>query len=142
MIFGYLVVMSIENEIAKRSSWYEFCSFYADNQGHISENGVYIYLDDVTFFCKGPDFETSFKAMDVLYTDRVLKTHVMEYLEGKRSKVRRASVLAVFGADTLTCIELDGKRLIFIKLKDMAFKQLLSIAQAKQKYSKTVADRN
>ena len=134
--------MSIENEIAKRSSWYEFCSFYADNQGHISENGIYIYLDDVTFFCKGPDFETSFKAIDVLYTDRVLKSHVLEYLDGKRSKVRRTSVFTSFGAETLTCIELADRRLVFIKLKDMAFKQLLSVAQAKQKYSKTVADRN
>lgn len=31
---------------------------------------------------------------------------------------------------------------IFVKSANMEFKQLLSIAQAKQKYSKTVADRN
>ena len=136
------VGQNIEKEIEQRSSWYEHCSFYADSQGNISKSGVYIYLDDVTFFCKGPDFETSFKAIDVLYTDRVLKSHVLEYLDGKRSKVRRTSVFTSFGAETLTCIELADRRLVFIKLKDMAFKQLLSVAQAKQKYSKTVADRN
>ena len=31
---------------------------------------------------------------------------------------------------------------LFVKFANLEFKQLLSIAQAKQKYSKTVADRN
>ena len=135
-------VKSIEKEIAGKSSWHEYCSYYADSLGNVSEDGVVIYLDDVTFYCKCPDFETSFKAIDVLYTDRVLKSHVIEYLEGKRDKVHRANVFRTFGTDWLTSLELDDKRMIFIKFNDLSFKQLLSIAQAKQKYSKTVSDRN
>ena len=133
---------AIEKEITEKSSWHEFCPFYADSEGNVSKDGVYIYLNDVTFFCKGPGFETSFMALDVLYTDKVLKGHVMEYLEGKRKTVRRANVFSALGKETLTSLELEGKRFIFIKFNDMQFKQLLSIAQAKQKYSKTVADRN
>jgi len=37
---------------------------------------------------------------------------------------------------------MDGGKYIFVKFANLQFKQLLSIAQAKQKYSKTVADRN
>ena len=133
---------AIEKAITEKSSWHEFCPFYADSEGNVSKDGVYIYLNDVTFFCKGPGFETSFMALDVLYTDKVLKGHVMEYLEGKRKTVRRANVFSALGKETLTSLELEGKRFIFIKFNDMQFKQLLSIAQAKQKYSKTVADRN
>lgn len=133
---------TIEKEIKQKSSWYEFCPFYADSTGNVSPSGVYIYLCDVTFFCKGPDFETSFMALDVLFTDKVLKSHVMEYLEGKRRSVNRANVFRALGSETLTGLELEGKRFIFIRFNDLQFKQLLSIAQAKQKYSKTVADRN
>ena len=133
---------AIVKEIRHKSSWYEICPFYADSMGNVSPSGVCIYLCDVTFFCKGQDFETSFKALDVLFNDKVLKSHVMEYLEGKRKAVRRANVFRALGADTLTSIELEGGRFIFIKFNDLKFKQLLSIAQAKQKYSKTVADRN
>ena len=133
---------AIVKEVQKKSSWHEVCPFYADSMGNVSPSGVCIYLSDVTFFCKGPDFETSFMALDVLYTDKVIKTHVMEYLEGKRKTVRRANVFTALGKETLTSLELEGKRFIFIKFNDMRFKQLLSIAQAKQKYSKTVADRN
>lgn len=133
---------AIEKEITEKSSWHEFCPFYADSEGNVSTDGVYIYLNDVTFFCKAPGFETSFKAIDVLYVDKVLKSHVLEYLEKKRSRIRRANIFAAFGAEAVTSLELDDKRMIFIKFKDMKFKQLLSIAQAKQKYSKTVSDRN
>lgn len=133
---------AIVKEVQKKSSWHEVCPFYADSMGNVSPSGVCIYLSDVTFFCKGPGFETSFMALDVLYTDKVLKGHVLEYLEGKRKTVRRANVFTALGKETLTSLELEGKRFIFIKFNDMQFKQLLSIAQAKQKYSKTVADRN
>ena len=129
-------------DIQQKSSWYEICPFYADNMGNISTKGVLIYLCDVTFFCKGPDFETSFKALDVLYNEKVLKSQVMEYLEGKRKTVRRAALFSALGAETLTSLELEGGHFIFIKFNNLKFKQLLSIAQAKQKYSKAVADRN
>lgn len=45
-------------------------------------------------------------------------------------------------AETLTSLELADGRFIFVKFGNLEFKQLLSIAQVKQKYSKTVADRN
>lgn len=123
-------------------SWSTRCSFYADSMGNRDDSGADMYLSDVTFTCKGDGFETSFKAIEVLYVEKVLKAHVIEYLEGRRGKVGRANVFKAIGADTLTSLELDGGRFIFVKFAHLQFKQLLSIAQAKQKYSKTVADRN
>ena len=49
---------------------------------------------------------------------------------------------AAIAAETLTSVEMADGPAIFVKFANMEFKQLLSIAQAKQKYSKTVADRN
>ena len=129
-------------EMEKRCSWHTRCSFYADSLGNRDDNGADMYLSDVTFTCMGDSFETSFKALDVYYVEKVLRSHVMEYLEGRRSKVGRVNVFKALGADTLTSIELEGGRFIFVKFANLQFKQLLSIAQAKQKYSKTVADRN
>ena len=131
-----------DKEIENSCSWHTRCGFYADSMGNRDDSGAEMYLCDVTFTCKGDGFETSFKAMDVLYVEKVLKAHVIEYLEGKRSKVRRANMFSTIGAETLTSLELDGGRFIFVKFNNLQFKQLLSIAQAKQKYSKTVADRN
>lgn len=133
---------SFENVIPQGSSWHTHCAFYADSMGNRDDFGAEMYLSDVTFTCKGKGFETSFKALEVLYVEKVLKAHVMEYLEGKRSKVSRANVFKAIGADTLTSLEMDSGRYIFVKFANLQFKQLLSIAQAKQKYSKTVADRN
>lgn len=131
-----------DKEMAEKCSWHTHCGFYADSMGNRDDSGVDMYLYDVTFICKSPAFETSFKAIEVLYNDKVLKSDVLEYLDGKRSKVSRANVFKALTAPTLTCIELEGKRFIFVKFDNLQFKQLLSIAQAKQKYSKTIADRN
>ena len=131
-----------DREMKGKFSWQTHCSFYADSMGNRDDSGADMYLSDVTFTCMGDSFETSFKALDVYYVEKVLKSHVMEYLEGKRSKVSRANVFIALGADTLTSIEFEGGRFIFVKFANLQFKQLLSIAQAKQKYSKTVADRN
>ncbi len=42
--------------------------------------------------------------------------------------------------DTITWLELEGKKMIFLGIKGTEFKQLPSLAQAKQKYSHTVAE--
>ena len=131
-----------DKEMAEKCSWHTHCGFYADSMGNREDSGVEMYLCDVTFICKASTFETSFKAIEVLYNDKVLKEHVLEYLEGKRKKVSRANVFKALTAETLTCLELEGGRFIFVKFDNLQFKQLLSIAQAKQKYSKTIADRN
>ena len=135
-------MVSEMSEIENRCSWRTRCGFYADSMGNRDDSGAEMYLCDVTFTCRGNGFETDFKAIDVLYVEKVLKSHVIEYLEGKRRKVGRANVFKAIGADTLTSLELEGGRYIFVKFNNLQFKQLLSIAQAKQKYSKTVADRN
>jgi hypothetical protein len=131
-----------ENEIISGSSWHTRCSFYADTSGNVSRSGADMYLLDVTFYCLGPGIKACFQALDVYYTDKVLKSHVEEFLEGKRAKVRRANVFKAIAAETLTSIEMADGSALFVKFANLEFKQLLSIAQAKQKYSKTVADRN
>lgn len=121
-------------------SWKTECSFYADTDKNHFESAT-ISLDDVTFTISAPSFETSFKAMDVFFTEKVFKKDVLEFLEGKRTKVGRANPLIAFTSETVTSIEFEKKK-IYLKFNVSEFKQLLSIAQAKQKYSKTVADRN
>lgn len=122
-------------------SWNTEISFYADTDKNTFEKGN-ISLDDVTFTITSSGFETSFKAMDVFFTEKVFKKDVLEFLEGKRTGVGRANPLIAFTSETLTSLELDGNRIIYLKFNSGEFKQLLKIAQAKQKYSKTVADRN
>ena len=122
-------------------SWKTEISFYADTDRNTFEKGG-ITLDDVTFTITSDGFETSFKAIDVFFTEKVFKKDVLEFLEGKRTKVGRANPLVAFTSETLTSIELDGDRVLYLKFNSSEFKQLLKIAQAKQKYSKTVADRN
>jgi len=122
-------------------SWKTEIGFYADTDRNTFDKGE-ISLDDVTFTITSDGFETTFKAMDVCFTEKVFKKDVIEFLEGKRERVGRANPLVAFTSETITSLELDDKKILYLKFNAGEFKQLLKIAQAKQKYSKTVADRN
>jgi len=125
-----------------QTAWSTYCNFYADNRGHCFENGVRLSLDDVTFLVDTDGFEDSFASLDVLYNGPVLKDEVLDFLNGKTDKVRRANPLKALKLPTLLCVELEGGKILFMELKGQEFRQLLSIAQAKQKYSLTVSKRN
>ncbi len=125
-----------------RISWQTECSFYADADKIIKTENIRFYLtDDIIFHVSATDYHDSFEALDVLYTDSVLKDDVLEFLEGRLEKVKRANPLKSFGREKLLCLELDGKPDKYLKIKVNEFKQILSIAQAKQKYSRELADR-
>ena len=135
-------IARLEKKTGLSITWHQDCSFYADSNGTILENGVLLYLTDITFHVHADGFDDSFMAMDVLYTDPVLKTDALDFVTGKASRVKRANPFKALTNETLLSVELDGKRFMFFKMKGSQFRQLLSIAQAKQKYSKTVSDRN
>ena len=98
----------------------------------------------------------SFSAMDVYYSYNVLRADVLSFFDGMNGKkttindagkgcaapaspIRRAAPLFSTGKQTLFCIEGDGGLQRFLDLKGKAlreFKELFSIAQAKQKYSR------
>lgn len=61
------------------------------------------------------------------------------FAKGEIPKVHRLNLFSAMFTDTVTWLELEGKKMIFLDMKGTEFKQLLSIAQAKQKYSHTVA---
>ena len=58
------------------------------------------------------------------------------FLEGKLEKVKRANPIKAIGKETLLALETDGKPAKFIKTNVYEFKQILRVAQAKQKYSR------
>lgn len=136
------VLSILEKKYGEKISWSKRCSFYADSLGHVREDGVLLYLTDVTFRIWCEDFEFSFASLDVLYTDFVLKTDAIDFVTGKIPKVHRASPFKFITTPRILCLELEGKKFLFFEMKGQEFRQLLSIAQAKQKYSHTVSDRN
>ena len=125
-----------------RITWHTEASFYADTQGNLLEEGVLLYLTDVTFRIWSPALEGSFDAIDVLYTDEVRKAEVLELVSKKRAKVSRVNPISAMFTETVTALDFGGNRMRFFKFKVSEFRQLLRVAQAKQKYSLTVADRN
>ncbi|MCR5760506.1 MAG: hypothetical protein K6F82_00655 [Sphaerochaetaceae bacterium] len=132
----------LEKRYGKKISWSKWCTFYADSRGHLKQDGALLCLTDVTFHVWNEDFEDSFTSLDVLYTDFVLKSEAIEFAEGKIEKVHRANPFKALTKPTVLSIELEGKKFMFFEMKGQEFRQLLSIAQAKQKYSHRVSDRN
>ncbi len=125
-----------------RISWQTACPFYADADKNVRTGDIRFYLtDDIIFHVSAADYEDSFEALDVLYTDPVLMDDVLAFLDGKLEKVKRANPLRSFGKETLLCLVLDGKPDKYLKIKVNEFKQILSIAKAKQKYSRELANR-
>ena len=126
-----------------RISWQTDCTFYADADKNVRTSDVSFYLtDDIVFHISAADYHDSFEALDVLYTDPVLADDVLAFLEGRLEKVKRANPFRAFGKQTLLCLELDGKPDKYLKIKAGEFKQILSIARAKQKYSRELANRH
>ena len=123
-------------------TWYTRSSFYADTTGIILEDGVLLYLTDITFHCYAPGFEGSFTAIDILYTDDVRKSDAIELVSGHRNKISRINLISALFTETLLALDFGKNRYRFLNIKTTEFKQLLRVAQAKQKYSLTVARRN
>lgn len=136
------LIAELEKHAGGKISWHTRASFYADTEGNLIEDGVLLYLTDVTFHCHGPKFECSFDAIDVLYTDDVRKSDVIDLVRGNRKKVSRINPISAIFTDTVLSLDFGDGRMKFLKIKSSEFRQILRIAQAKQKYSTTVNNRN
>ena len=136
------LIAVLQQKHTENITWYTRSSFYADTTGVILEDGVLLYLTDVTFHCYAPGFEGSFTAIDILYTDDVRKTDAIEFVSGHRNKISRINPFSAMFTETLLALDFGKNRYRFLKIKTTEFKQLLRVAQAKQKYSLTVAKRN
>ncbi len=134
------IVSELEKKTGSKISWYTTCNFYADSDGNLHNNGILFYQTDVTFHCYAENLDISFESLDVLYVENVLKSEAIDFVQGKVPKVHRINPFKAMFNETVTWLELEGKKMIFLDLKGTEFKQLLSIAQAKQKYSHTIAD--
>lgn len=135
------IIKNIEKETGQRVSWLSECDLYADSEGHVIEDGVVLYQSGVRFFCRARGLDVRFAALDVLYVESALRSQAIEFARGERTRVQRVNPIMAMFKDTVTWLELEQKRMIFLGLKGMQFKQILSVAQAKQKYSLTVAER-
>lgn len=136
------LIAVLQQKHTENITWYTRSSFYADTTGVILEDGVLLYLTDVTFHCYAPGFEGSFTAIDILYTDDMRKSDAIELVSGHRNKISRINPISAMFTETLLALDFGKNRYRFLKIKTTEFKQLLRVAQAKQKYSLTVARRN
>ena len=136
------LIAELEKHSGGKISWNTRSSFYADTEGNLIEEGVLLYLTDVTFHCLGPEFDCSFDAIDVLYTDDVRRSDVIDLVRGNRNKVSRINPISAIFTDTVLSLDFGDGRMKFLKVKSSEFRQILRIAQAKQKYSTTVNNRN
>lgn len=136
------LIAELEKRNGVKISWHTRSSFYADTEWNLIEEGVLLYLTDVTFHCLGPEFDCSFDAIDVLYTDDVRRSDVIDLVRGNRNKVSRINPISAIFTDTVLSLDFGDGRMKFLKVKSSEFRQILRIAQAKQKYSTTVNNRN
>ena len=136
------LIAMLQEKHSERITWYTRASFYADTAGNIFEDGVLLYLTDVTFRVYAPDFEDYFTAIDILYTDDVRKTDAIELISGHRSKINRINPISAMFTETVLALDFGKNRYRFLKIRKPEFLQLLRVAQAKQKYSLTVSARN
>ena len=70
------------------------------------------------------------------------KSDVIDLIRGNRKKVSRINPISAMFTDTVLSLDFGDNRMKFLKLKSSEFRQILRIAQAKQKYSLTVYNRN
>ena len=70
------------------------------------------------------------------------KSDAIEFVSGNRSKINRINPVSAMFTETVLALDFGKNRYRFLKIKTTEFKQLLRVAQAKQKYSLTVAKRN
>ena len=136
------LIAVLQQKHSENITWYTRSSFYADTTGVVLEDGVLLYLTDVTFHCYAPGFEGSFTAIDILYTDDVRKSDAIELVTGHRNKINRINPISAMFTETVLALDFGKNRYRFLKIKTTEFRQLLRVAQAKQKYSLTVAKRN
>ena len=136
------LIQKLQEKHEDQISWYTRSSFYADTAGNLVEDGVLLYLTDVTFHYYCPSLEGSFQAIDVLYVDDVRKSDVLDLIAGNRTKVSRINPIGALFTETVLALDFGANRFRFFKIKVSEFKQLLRVAQAKQKYSLTVSARN
>lgn len=128
---------SLKAEYGDEFNWNNVSSFYADTDGRICENGALIFNTGTIFHICSESSEECFEAMDVLSVDHARKSDVIEYISGKRPKLRRIGSIPSLFCDSVDVVELDNGNLFFLKLKGTEFKQMLKIASGKQKYSIT-----
>ena len=125
--------------MSNNTAWQTHCPYYADTDKTEKPDGITLSQDGVCFsICSADGFSFTFEALDVLFTDSVKKSDVQAFIAGTLDKVKRANPLTSIGAPKLLSLELEGGKTLYLELKGPQFKQLLSIAQAKQKYSRTV----
>ena len=136
------LIQMLQEKCGQPISWYTKSSFYADTAENLIEDGVLLYLTDVTFHYYCPSLEGSFQAIDVLYVDDVRKSDAIDLVLGNRTKISRVNPISAVFTDTVLALDFGSNRFRFFKIKVSEFKQLLRVAQAKQKYSLTVAERN
>ena len=136
------LIQMLQEKYSEKISWYTRSSFYADTAGNLIEDGVLLYLTDVTFHIYCPALEGSFQAIDILYVDDVRKSDAIEMVSGNRSKISRINPISAMFTETVLALDFGANRYRFLKIKVSEFKQILRVAQAKQKYSLTVAERN
>lgn len=120
---------------SNRISWHMESPFYADSDGKLCETGVIVFCTDTDFHCYGDGVDTAFAAIDVLTVEHAKKDSVLDFVNGKSSKLKYLGSLPSLFTDSLDVIELDGKKQLFLKIKGTEFKQMLKIASCKQKYS-------
>ena len=131
-----------EEKLGKKISWYAEAPFYMSSLDKIIRKNVLFYLTEVTFHVYAEDFQEDFESLDIYYTYNVSKDDVKKFADGEIKTVKRLNPLFSIRKDTLLCLEFDKNIFRYVEIKGTEFKQLLSIAQAKQKYSRTVSQNN
>ena len=136
-------IKDFEKKLNKKISWYAVCPFYADSKTKKIYNNALFFLTDITFYIYTSEFNENFKALDIYYTDTVLKKDALSFLSDSSDKpeqkhIKRATIFTSLGKEKLLSLELEDKSFRVIDVKILKFKQLLSIAQAKQKYSRRI----
>lgn len=126
-----------EAESFCKVSWKGKADFYADTDGNISENEVYICQAGYFFYFSDGNFTASFYAPDVVFKDLAKRKNALAFLNGEMSKLKYTSPVSQFFGDAVTVYEFDGNRKVFVKARGRELDQLIDIAISKQKYSLT-----
>lgn len=151
------MISELEAKRGGHIEWKTVCLFYADSDKNLKES-VFLYKIGDTFYfedfekdCtflgfkinppkdyKYEKFEGSFKAIDVAYMEKVLKSDVIAFCEGRSDKVKIAGNLTALFKQTVSRIELENKKIIYLEvMKNNEFVQLVDLEKNKYKWIQT-----
>ncbi len=135
MTFEEKLIRKAEQETGGKVSWKSHLDYYADTDGNIAENGAFVCQAEYTFYISDGNFETSFYAPDVNFTDLTVKKNALAFIRKETPKLKYTSPIMLLFGDAVYVYEFDNNKKIFAMSKANQFGRLIDMAISKQKYS-------